>query len=110
MTFRISWKLTTSQRCQVAEFYRQGLPIRHISQQFGISINAVSAIANGKGLRRRKTRSDRKHTAQPESETFAEAAVADDYNAEDDFAKSLDDGYKAIRERIAKGGKPWTPK
>jgi hypothetical protein len=32
------------------------------------------------------------------------------YDAQDDFAKSLDVGYAAIRERMAKGGPGWTPK
>ncbi len=34
----------------------------------------------------------------------------DSYNASDDFAKSLDEGYRAIRERVANGGEPWRPK
>lgn len=34
----------------------------------------------------------------------------DSYNPEDDFAKSLDEGYRAIRERVAAGGEPWRPK
>lgn len=33
-----------------------------------------------------------------------------DYDADDDFAKSLDEGYRAIRERQANGGPGWTPK
>ena len=32
------------------------------------------------------------------------------YDGIDDFAKSLDEGYRAIRERIAAGGEGWTPK
>lgn len=32
------------------------------------------------------------------------------YDAQDDFAKSLDVGYEAIRERVAEGGPGWTPK
>jgi DNA N-6-adenine-methyltransferase (Dam) len=32
------------------------------------------------------------------------------YDGIDDFAKSLDDGYRAIRARVAAGGKGWTPK
>lgn len=31
------------------------------------------------------------------------------YDAQDDFAKSLDVGYAAIRERVASGGPGWTP-
>jgi hypothetical protein len=33
-----------------------------------------------------------------------------EYDAEDDFSKSLEVGYASIRERVANGGKPWTPK
>ena len=33
----------------------------------------------------------------------------DDYNAEDDFAKSIDLAYEAIRARKAAGGKGWEP-
>jgi DNA N-6-adenine-methyltransferase (Dam) len=32
------------------------------------------------------------------------------YDGIDDFAKSLDDGYRAIRARVAAGGKGWMPK
>jgi len=33
----------------------------------------------------------------------------DRYNAEDDFARSIDEAYAVIRERKANGGKGWTP-
>jgi hypothetical protein len=32
------------------------------------------------------------------------------YNGDDDFEKSLAFAYEAVRERIANGGPPWTPK
>jgi N6-adenosine-specific RNA methylase IME4 len=32
------------------------------------------------------------------------------YDAADDFAKSLDEGYRAIRARVVAGGKGWAPK
>ena len=32
------------------------------------------------------------------------------YNAQEDFAKSLEEGYRVIRERVAAGGRPWLPK
>src|SRR5262245_22819431 len=32
------------------------------------------------------------------------------YDAQDDFAKSLEEGYRAIRERVAAGGAGWEPK
>jgi hypothetical protein len=35
------------------------------------------------------------------------AKIAGDYNAEDDFARSIDDCYAAVRERKAQGGKGW---
>ena len=35
--------------------------------------------------------------------------MSDDYNPQDDFAKSLDGGYQAIRERQAAGGPGWVP-
>jgi len=31
-------------------------------------------------------------------------------DAQADFAKSLEEGYRAIRERVAAGGRPWVPK
>jgi RNA polymerase subunit RPABC4/transcription elongation factor Spt4 len=31
----------------------------------------------------------------------------DDYDANDDFAKSIDEAYRVIRERKAQGGKGW---
>jgi len=33
----------------------------------------------------------------------------DDYDASDDFARSIDEAYRIIRERKAAGGKGWTP-
>jgi len=33
-----------------------------------------------------------------------------EYDAQDDFAKSLEEGYRAIRERVAAGGPGWVPK
>ena len=38
------------------------------------------------------------------------APVEKPYNGTDDFAKSLDVGYAAVRERVAAGGPGWTPK
>ena len=36
--------------------------------------------------------------------------VMTDYDAHDDFAKSLEEAYRVIRERKAAGGKGWEPK
>jgi hypothetical protein len=55
------------------------------------------------------------HTAPPPSK---ERRIADDapllshreYDGMDDFAKSLLEGYRVIRERMAAGGEGWTPK
>ena len=38
------------------------------------------------------------------------AATSDDYDAQDDFAKSLEVGYAAIRKRKGRGGPGWEPK
>jgi hypothetical protein len=32
------------------------------------------------------------------------------YDAVDDFAKSIEVAYEAVRERVANGGPPWSPK
>ena len=34
---------------------------------------------------------------------------ADDYDAADDLTRSIEFCYRAIRERIARGGPPWVP-
>lgn len=34
----------------------------------------------------------------------------DTYDSNKDFAGSLEEGYRAIRERVAAGGEPWIPK
>lgn len=39
-----------------------------------------------------------------------QGAAAGDYDGQADFAGSLDEGYAAIRERVAAGGEGWTPK
>lgn len=33
----------------------------------------------------------------------------DDYDAADDLSRSIAECYRAIRERIARGGPPWVP-
>lgn len=33
----------------------------------------------------------------------------DDYDAAADFAGSIEECYRAIRERMARGGPPWVP-
>jgi hypothetical protein len=33
-----------------------------------------------------------------------------EYDAQDDFARSLEESYRVIRERVAAGGRPWVPK
>jgi hypothetical protein len=41
---------------------------------------------------------------------FVRVRDATPYDAVDDFAKSLEEGYRVIRERVAAGGEGWTPK
>jgi hypothetical protein len=31
------------------------------------------------------------------------------YDAERDFAESINECYRAVRERVARGGRPWVP-
>ena len=40
----------------------------------------------------------------------AHEARDEPYDAANDFSRSLDDCYRAIRERVAAGGKAWEPK
>ena len=41
---------------------------------------------------------------------FAVLNFPDDYDAQDDMRKSIELGFKVIRERVAAGGEPWIPK
>jgi hypothetical protein len=41
---------------------------------------------------------------------LARSARRKEYDAQKDFAGSLDVAYDAIRKRVAAGGKGWTPK
>jgi hypothetical protein len=43
-------------------------------------------------------------------ESYGLTQKAQNYDADDDFAESLNEGYRAIRERVKRGGQPWTPK
>jgi hypothetical protein len=53
----------------------------------------------------------RKWTRRPAKAKGRQADLFDGgYDAAADFAKSLDEGYRVIRERIAVGGKGWTPR
>jgi hypothetical protein len=36
-------------------------------------------------------------------------AAPPEYDAERDFSESINECYRAVRERIAAGGPPWTP-
>jgi hypothetical protein len=45
----------------------------------------------------------------PQRDVLPVHPAADQYDAMDDFAKSLDVGYAAIRERMARDGPGWTP-
>jgi hypothetical protein len=38
------------------------------------------------------------------------AVGADEYDAERDLAESINEAYRAIRERIANGGPRWVPR
>jgi hypothetical protein len=42
--------------------------------------------------------------------TAREVKTDDGYDPADDVAKSIEEAYRAIRERIANGGRGWTPK
>lgn len=47
----------------------------------------------------------------PEGEQRAKKiAEREVYSPQKDFAGSLNDGYAAIRQRVADGGEPWRPK
>ena len=48
-------------------------------------------------------RSMRQHLSEPKRNRG-------DYDADDDFTKSLDEAYRMIRERKAAGGQSWEPK
>lgn len=41
---------------------------------------------------------------------YGRRELFDNYDADKDFAGSLNEGYRAIRERVAAGGPGWTPK
>ena len=48
--------------------------------------------------------------AAPSNPTMSvgqETSTSDDYNATDDFARSIDEAYRVIRERKANGGPGW---
>jgi hypothetical protein len=38
------------------------------------------------------------------------SATSSDYNAADDFERSINECYRAVRERMANGGLGWSPK
>ena len=46
--------------------------------------------------------------AAPIRDEDAPGAIA--YDADDDFARSIEWAYRHIRERMAKGGSGWVPK
>ena len=46
----------------------------------------------------------------PQNGRPAGEAQGESYDAADDFSRSLDDCYRAVRERVAAGGKGWVPR
>ena len=52
-----------------------------------------------------------RRTLRKANERFLQRLQAerDAYDAEDDFARSIDEAYAEIRARVAAGGKGWTP-
>lgn len=45
-----------------------------------------------------------------QGDLFGQAAEDDIYDGEDDFAESIKEGFRAVKERVAGGGPPWIPK
>jgi hypothetical protein len=53
----------------------------------------------------------RRRALSKEQTATNEAPEQDEsYDAADDFSRSIDEAYAAIRERKARGGKGWTPR
>jgi hypothetical protein len=51
-----------------------------------------------------------RRTLRAANERFLQLLRAEaQYDPVDDFAKSIDEAYRVIRERVAAGGKGWTP-
>jgi hypothetical protein len=53
--------------------------------------------------------SSRQRPRRGEARTLSEAQD-EPYDAADDFSRSIDDCYAAIRDRVAAGGKGWKPR
>jgi hypothetical protein len=58
-------------------------------------------------MRRHRARSRRRRRVQRLQ--AAESGDDGDYDAEHDFTESLCACYRAVRERVARGGLPWSP-
>lgn len=54
----MSWYLSEDEKREAMRAYRGGEPVAVIATRFGISVNALCALAQRRGLRRRKLRSD----------------------------------------------------
>lgn len=62
--------------------------------------SAIAATAKKRGLKIERKRED----------GITSYRLVDDYQPRDDFAKSVESSYDAIKERVAAGGEGWQPK
>jgi transposase-like protein len=53
------WVLTPHQKREAMRAYRRGDLVRLIARRFGVATNSISQLAQARGLRRRKVRSDK---------------------------------------------------
>lgn len=96
------------------ELWPTRVPERLLEIRLGRPSSAIYRRAHALGLPLRVPLRDRlegvKLDTLKKRERRARRRAQQGYDAQDDFAKSLDVGYAAIRERMAAGGPGWEPR
>lgn len=86
-------KLTARLRSQILAEYQAGASPTELARRYGVAVRSINNWRRRAGIRSQlAARWDR--------------AV---YNARDDFERSINTCYEAVRERVKAGGPPWTP-
>lgn len=94
--------LPEATRQKILAEYSAGVKRSVIAKRYGVDINYPANLAKQRGL------------PSPTKQRIARGwerarRMAGGYDPQQDFARSIEDGYQAIRERVAAGGEPWRP-
>jgi hypothetical protein len=110
--FHAERKLRTASARNLRSYFRAPSETRENADEISISSGSVpgpsSAIREHKGTENRRTAPKTGEKVGDDSPSVRSLEAQDErYDAADDFSRSIDDCYRAVRARVAGGGKGW---